>query len=115
MDRIALPTVASPAPAERTLLERLEELRRRYRREEISLQTALQAAEALLDRWTRELWESRHPGEAPSPFLLRRLAQEVQAQVEQLERDLVDVRSALTGTSEEIESLRDRQTAGLVG
>ena len=100
---------------ERTLLERLEELRVRYRREEVSLQTALQAAEALFDRWTRELWDSRHPGETPSPFLLRRLAQEVELQVEELERDLVDVRVALRGASEEIETLTGKQPTGLAG
>ena len=103
--------IATPhalSPADRTLRERLEELRLRYRREEISLQTALRAAETLLDRWTHALWDAHHPGEAPSPFLLRRLAQEVERQVEALERDLVDVRVALRGASDEIDALRAR-------
>jgi hypothetical protein len=106
---IATPPATSPA--DRNLRERLEDLRLRYRREEISLQTALRAAESLLEHWTRELWEERHPGVVPGPFLLRRLAEEVGRQVEALQRDLADVRAALRGAGEELEALGRRPGA----
>lgn len=95
-------------PGQLDLIHYLD-LRARYRTEESSMRTRLDALQAALETTSRQLWHYLASG-APAPNAVRVLCDELVADVEAVERDLADVRLAIEGVVEEIAMhLRRRQ------
>ena len=85
-------------------LPRLRELERRYRAEADELQRGVVDATEDLDRW---LFVQRLLRPDGPVLAVRRLCEALQASVEEMERDLVEIRSAIVGLCDEIALLED--------